>query len=101
MFLIIIGSTLFDQLIEEVDKSSFIAALQKKGFTGLHIQYGKGKYIPTHGTKSIENKNKISGDDDNFRVECFDFKSSLNEEIANASLVISHAGICFFSGLVY
>lgn len=76
-----VGSTKFDELIEEVDDDSFLSTIASLGYKGIHIQYGRGQYIP-HKAKSKDTE-----------VVAFDFKESLQKEIKEASLVISHAGI--------
>lgn len=77
--LVTVGSTKFDELIEEVDSDSFVSTISSLGYKGIHIQYGRGQYIP-HKAKGTE-------------IVAFDFKESLQKEIKEASLIISHAGI--------
>eukprot|EP01103_Thecamoeba_quadrilineata_P013823 TRINITY_DN3953_c0_g1_i2.p1 TRINITY_DN3953_c0_g1~~TRINITY_DN3953_c0_g1_i2.p1 ORF type:complete len:255 (+),score=36.53 TRINITY_DN3953_c0_g1_i2:468-1232(+) len=80
--LITVGSTSFDQLIEAVDSKEFVSWFKKRGFAGLHIQKGRGKY---------ELKLVLSELKD-YDVQVFEYKNSLNEEITRASLIIGHAG---------
>lgn len=76
-----VGSTLFDPLIRSVDNVEFLRGLKAMGYSGIHVQYGAGKYEP---------KTDISNE--NFQCVYYRYKDSLGEEIKKASLVISHAG---------
>jgi len=67
-------------LIKATSSSNFINSLRESGYQGLHIQSGRGEYTPD------------SCSTDDFVIQNFKFKDTLNEEISNASLVISHAG---------
>ncbi|VDQ07235.1 unnamed protein product [Trichobilharzia regenti] len=82
-----VGTTSFDKLINEVNKTKFYEGLTRLGYKNLIIQYGNGSIIPhTSEEGSVEN----------LHIEAFRYKDSLKAEFANASLVISHggAGVC-------
>lgn len=79
--LVTVGSTLFESLIEAIDNQDTVRLLRKHGFSGLHVQYGKG--TPPSHLKSVPG----------FEIRLFDYlKSGWKEEMENASLVIGHAG---------
>lgn len=77
--LVTVGSTLFDPLIQSIDNPEFLKGLKEIGYSGIHIQYGNGKYQPS---TQIEN----------FECVYYRYKDSLQDEIKEASLVIGHAG---------
>eukprot|EP01125_Pyxidicula_operculata_P011969 TRINITY_DN3922_c0_g1_i1.p1 TRINITY_DN3922_c0_g1~~TRINITY_DN3922_c0_g1_i1.p1 ORF type:complete len:403 (-),score=64.04 TRINITY_DN3922_c0_g1_i1:276-1484(-) len=79
--LITVGTTKFDELIRSIDSVQFGQILKKKGYKGVHIQYG-GSKEPKH----IINTS-------NFECQIFDYRPSLIDEIKNASLIIGHAGV--------
>jgi beta-1,4-N-acetylglucosaminyltransferase len=79
--LVTVGSTLFDQLIKTIDDISFVQILKRRGYTGMHIQIGKGAYEPKN-IMTVEN----------FEVVVYRYKDSLSQEIKEAGLVIGHAG---------
>jgi len=76
-----VGTTLFEDLISVVDTPAFCTLIKKLGYTGLHIQHGKGK----------RPQNVVASD--GFEIQIFDFKKSLAQEIASSELVIGHAGV--------
>jgi UDP-N-acetylglucosamine:LPS N-acetylglucosamine transferase len=77
-----VGSTCFDKLIKSIDKKEFIQKLNDMGFSKLVVQIGRGAYVPTLDSDTLHN----------FIFECYTFKESLQQDIANADLIISHAG---------
>lgn len=83
-----VGSTSFDPLIQKITDLSFLQVLKDLGFSGIHVQYGRGNIPST----------QLQG----FQTVYFAYKESIKEEIFNASFVISHAGISpFFQFLVF
>jgi len=77
-----VGTTKFDELIEEVLSKETLRALQDRGYDGLHVQYGTGK---------APDVSMLSSDD--FPIEAFSLKPSLEGEFSNSALVIGHAGV--------
>lgn len=73
-----VGSTSFDPLIQKITDLSFLQVLKDLGFSGIHVQYGRGNIPST----------QLQG----FQTVYFAYKESIKEEIFNASFVISHAG---------
>jgi len=79
-----VGTTEFDQLIKHVDTAQFRQSLVKLGYTHLLMQIGRGNHIPT----GLSDK----GLDGLLQVQAYTFKSTLQEDMKSADLVISHAG---------
>ncbi|KAG7620746.1 Glycosyl transferase family 28 C-terminal [Arabidopsis suecica] len=77
-----VGTTSFDPLVKAVVSQNVKDELQKRGFTHLLIQMGRGIFFPT----------KCDGADGSLVVDYFTFSSSIADYIQSASLVISHAG---------
>lgn len=92
--LVSVGTTKFPELIAEVATPKFVQTLKDLGYNGLHIQYGNTfehwtniwLLLGTGPAPVIEN------DDDDFDLQIFALKPSLDLEFTNASLVIGHAG---------
>ena len=53
--------------------------MHKRGYSKLLVQYGKGK--------DVTNRK-----DENISISSYDFKPTIQSDINNADLVISHAG---------
>uniref|UniRef100_H2ZD32 UDP-N-acetylglucosamine transferase subunit ALG13 n=1 Tax=Ciona savignyi TaxID=51511 RepID=H2ZD32_CIOSA len=75
-----VGTTSFDELVETITSRPLQKALQRRGYNKVTIQYGRGNY---------EVKDVSSAD---YSVQGFRYKDSIAGDIANADLVISHAG---------
>lgn len=117
---ITVGTTLFEALIASVVNPLFLNEIATLGFNRLVIQYGKGK-TPTIIDSSLANNNTNNGavgtsienneiiegqrkgiyqcqvkdmNNENLQVEweSYRFKSSLEEDMNEADLIISHAG---------
>ncbi|CAA7023764.1 unnamed protein product [Microthlaspi erraticum] len=76
-----VGTTSFDALVKAVVSQNVKSELQKRGYTHLLIQMGRGIFFPT----------KCDGADGSLVVDHFTFSSSIADYIRSASLVISHA----------
>lgn len=105
-----VGTTLFDPLIDCVTDSVFLNVIARLGYDNLILQFGKGQ-IPELTKTSGGN---ASSTDENIHDgiysgkysykpptlngtltinwEIYRFKSSLEEDMKNADLIISHAG---------
>lgn len=81
--LVTVGSTQFDELIRAVDSVEFAQSLASLGFSGIHVQKGRGAYSPVVLPGLVKA---------NFEVAIFEYTSAWEKEIAGASLVIGHAG---------
>ncbi len=109
---ITVGTTLFEPLIECVSNSSFLNAIGRLGYSNLIVQYGKGqiprlrrantkKKVHHQGHSDYDDGDTSSGeyictsnsnDTISIQWEVYRFKSSLEEDMKNADLIISHAG---------
>jgi beta-1,4-N-acetylglucosaminyltransferase len=74
-----VGTTRFDLLIEMVTKPTALEWMKSNGYTDLVIQYGKGSEPAIPKTAPIK-----------FRT--YSFQSSLEKDMMEADLIISHAG---------
>jgi UDP-N-acetylglucosamine transferase subunit ALG13 len=84
-----VGSTKFDALIEVLDYPHTVDILHGLGFRGIRFQIGRGTKRPT----KIEEYCALQSQALNgFRCECYDFKPSLQQDMKEAGLIISHAG---------
>mmetsp|Transcript_17038 Transcript_17038/g.20533 ORF Transcript_17038/g.20533 Transcript_17038/m.20533 type:complete len:195 (-) Transcript_17038:264-848(-) len=83
-----VGTTSFDDLIQAVDTEQMAEALASKGYEGLVLQIGRGKYLPRVLVPSGYSSTNPRG----FETEYFEFADSLGDFISKAALVISHAG---------
>ncbi|KAL1526792.1 hypothetical protein AB1Y20_015488 [Prymnesium parvum] len=74
-----VGTTQFDLLIQKMLSEEVLDLLSKQGYTTLRLQVGRGSepLVPTKAPLSID---------------WYRFKPSLEEDMAGASLLISHAG---------
>jgi beta-1,4-N-acetylglucosaminyltransferase len=77
-----VGTTSFDALIQTLDSPTVCASLKSKGYDGLTMQIGRGVYKPRRIAK------KTPG----FDVKIVDYLPSIEDELRDAALVISHAG---------
>lgn len=73
-----VGTTLFQDLVDEITSQDALDSLRRLGCTKLVIQYGKGS------PPSV----KYSGID----IQSYDFKPSLLPAMKEADLIVSHAG---------
>lgn len=94
-----VGTTSFDDLITEVNKPLFHAALWKIGYRNLVIQFGSGNIEPEspslESVREAAQLSKLLRADTGLEalaVHAFRFKNDLDVEFSSASLVISHGG---------
>nr|CAG4650657.1 EOG090X0KOU [Sida crystallina] len=74
-----VGTTCFDELVKTVLQSDVLEVLERQGYTDLKLQIGRGvePVIPRSP---------------NLHVSWFRLKDSIHENMAEAAMVISHAG---------
>ncbi len=77
-----VGTTLFDDLIREVNKPNFHETLVRLGYTKLIVQYGSGTIAPKSFPETSPSLEVIS----------FRFHENLNSIFDQSTLVISHGG---------
>ncbi|CAH6780254.1 Alg13 [Phodopus roborovskii] len=75
-----VGTTSFDELIECVAAYDSLQILKSLGYNRLVLQIGRGTVVPEPFSS------------DSFTLDVYRFKDSLNEDLQQADLVISHAG---------
>jgi beta-1,4-N-acetylglucosaminyltransferase len=93
--LVTVGTTLFDKLIDGVTTPAALQWMQQQGYQKLVIQYGKGKRPQEVVVVAEEDDEIIMKNDDGLdflQVCVYDFASSLEEDMQQADLIISHAG---------
>ncbi|XP_076309611.1 alg13 UDP-N-acetylglucosaminyltransferase subunit isoform X2 [Tachypleus tridentatus] len=76
-----VGTTSFNQLIETVVTPEILQVLSKRGYEKILIQIGKGYFQPVQDGTCVEPV-----------IEYYRYKESIENDIREASLVISHAG---------
>ncbi|KAF9227618.1 glycosyl transferase [Gyrodon lividus] len=84
-----VGSTKFDSLVQAAISEPVLAALRNKGYTQVVLQRGNSD-LATKGDGSAQDPLTIRKD--GMEVETWKFKSSIQDDIERADLVISHAG---------
>ncbi|OLL24845.1 UDP-N-acetylglucosamine transferase subunit alg13 [Neolecta irregularis DAH-3] len=77
-----VGSTSFNDLIEAILQCDVLNNLSSAGYRSLRIQFGSGERV-------FAQRETASKD---IQISGFSYSSSLDEEMKNADLVISHAG---------
>lgn len=105
-----VGTTLFDPLIEAICTPSFLHKLISHGYTHVIIQYGKGSMPPIatlSNSNSDPEQNKSHSHSQSIlqgfyptndtslgsiHWQVYPFKPSLEQDVKNADLILSHAG---------
>ena len=81
-----VGTTSFDDLIEEMDKKETLDALLELGCTRIVIQFGRGLQQPVHLPSLLHDVSPP------VHLESFAFAPSIAPFLEDADLVISHGG---------
>jgi beta-1,4-N-acetylglucosaminyltransferase len=76
---VMVGTTRFDPLIEAVTRFEALQWMKRNGYTDLVIQYGKGKEPVIAENTFVD-------------VRSYSFQPSLEQDIKEADLLISHGG---------
>lgn len=84
-----VGTTCFDRLVETLTSKPVLYVLERLGYTKLIVQIGRGAFEPEAFRKK------------GFALEFYRYKDSLNQDMNEASLIISHAGINSFALTVW
>lgn len=87
--LVTVGTTKFEALVSAVDTTAFLDAALACGYSRIVVQKGSGTYqhrvIPNAGQKGTVLKGSLA-------IEVLEFVPDLQTHIADADLVVSHAG---------
>eukprot|EP00536_Pseudo-nitzschia_multiseries_P007688 jgi/Psemu1/305141/fgenesh1_kg.183_\ len=78
-----VGTTQFDKLVSSATSDPALQWMERQGFSSLTIQYGRGKKpeLPSSSSSPLK-----------IKIETYDFRPSLLEDMERADLVLSHAG---------
>lgn len=83
--LVTVGSTKFEDLLEVVDSAAFVEAVVARGYEALVVQYGPhAAHAPLHLPRLAK--------EHGLAYQAFAMSSSFASVLAQAALVISHAG---------
>ena len=80
-----VGSTEFPQLIKALLTPKTLGTLTALGYSDLRVQYGTNNQLFEHGIET----SRISA----LSITGFGYSLSIDEEMKQAHLIISHAGI--------
>ncbi|KAI9319708.1 putative glycosyltransferase [Dichotomocladium elegans] len=83
---ITVGTTSFNELVNAATSLSFVSTLVSLGYCSLLIQYGSGEPIYMHNLAKLQDAQL------DITVSGYAYKPSINDDMAAADLVISHAG---------
>ncbi|KAL0092628.1 glycosyltransferase family 1 protein [Phycomyces blakesleeanus] len=78
-----VGSTGFDDLVEAATSASFLSFLEMRGYRNLVIQYGSSETIYSRTTFPTISNITVTG---------YSYKSSIEEDMKQADIIVSHAG---------
>lgn len=81
---ITVGSTGFDELINQVTAQTFLTSLTSLGITKVKVQYGS--------SEPIYIKNIQSYDGPRIDITGYKYMPSITEDMMDADIIISHAG---------
>lgn len=84
---ITVGSTGFDNLINQVTSQEFLTSLVTFGITKVRVQYGSSEDIYTNNIQIY--------DGPRINITGYKYKASVTEDMEEANIIISHAGILF------
>lgn len=81
-----VGTTRFDKLVSSATSKIALEWMESQGFSSLTIQYGRG------AKPEIREELRSSSSSSSLKIETYDFRPSLIEDMKKADLVLSHAG---------
>lgn len=79
-----VGSTGFDELIQETTSSTFLNSLSQVGIHKVLYQYGSSEQVFSDKLQTY--KGKVLG------IDGYKYKSSIKEDMEKSDIIISHAG---------
>lgn len=80
-----VGTTKFIELVYAITSKEVLTVLAGYQCKHIVVQYGAGYRIAVEKIRQIKNEFDID-------IYCYDYKSSIQPDIMNSDLVISHAG---------
>ncbi|KAI7904420.1 UDP-N-acetylglucosamine transferase subunit ALG13 [Cokeromyces recurvatus] len=83
---ITVGSTGFDDLINETTSTAFLTSLSSIGIKRVCFQYGASESIFIKNLQSYDDKGPI------LAIDGYKYKPSITEDMEKADIIISHAG---------
>ncbi|EGT42419.1 hypothetical protein CAEBREN_20186 [Caenorhabditis brenneri] len=89
-----VGTTLFEDLINKVLSEDSLENLKKIGIKKIQLQIGKGNFekeVVNRVFKGVA-ENEGSASLDGLEIEFYRFKPSISDDMADAFIVIGHAG---------
>lgn len=91
-----VGTTQFDKLVTAATSSQALQWMEDQGYTQLIIQYGRGvqpKIEQQHRHHTSDDKpSATSPTSSSLHIRTYDFLPSLQNDMEQADLVLSHAG---------
>ncbi|EFA81358.1 putative glycosyltransferase [Heterostelium album PN500] len=95
-----VGTTRFEELIQEVDKKEFHQLLKSFGYNAILMQIGNSGYIPVNSVNLEDQQQQqqqpttssSSSLPTGFQSYYYRFKPSLFDDMNNSTLIISHGG---------
>lgn len=87
--LVTVGSTGFDLLVQAVISDAFLDAIRSKGFARLTVQCGNSR--TSHET-AMNGNDHHSFTSRGIDIELWRYKPSIQAEMRNSDIIISHAG---------
>ncbi|OBZ89184.1 UDP-N-acetylglucosamine transferase subunit alg13 [Choanephora cucurbitarum] len=79
-----VGSTGFDDLIQQTTSREFVLSAVKNGFKRIQFQYGASEPIFIHNLQAY--------DGPPLDIDGYKYKNSITEDMNKADVIISHAG---------
>jgi len=83
--LVTVGSTKFEALLEVVDSQPFVEIIAGRGYNALFVQYGAHAAGPPVHLPALAEQHGLA-------YHAFDMSPTFSSVLAQAALVISHAG---------
>ncbi|KAI9142356.1 glycosyl transferase [Paraphysoderma sedebokerense] len=82
-----VGTTRFDSLISTILSPPILTYLSNQNYKTITVQHGHSAFPSLSNLNSL-----IKSLDINLNIQYYNFKPTLKDDIANADLVVSHAG---------
>jgi len=86
-----VGTTRFDKLVSSATSKIALKWMESQGFSSLTIQYGRGAK-PEIREELRSSSLSSSSSSSSLKIQTYDFRPSLIEDMKKADLILSHAG---------